>query len=78
MADIVLTINTNYGKSCKIKVKTTYTVKMVKCVLYGKWDIPPERQTLRIGRDKLFNSATLDECGIYADTSVDVLFLVEE
>ena len=78
MSDIVLTINANFGFTIKINVKTTYTIEMVKCVLYGKLNMPPERQVLLIGRDRLFDRATLEDYEMYKDTSVDILFLEDE
>jgi hypothetical protein len=75
MSDIVLTINTNFGFTMNIDVKTTYTIEMVKCVVYGKLNMPPERQVLLIGRDRLFDRATLEDYEIYKDASVDILFL---
>ena len=75
MSDIVLTINTNFDWSININVKTTYTIEMVKCVVYGKLNMPPERQVLLIGRDRLFDRATLEDYEIYKDASVDILFL---
>jgi hypothetical protein len=75
MSDIVLTIKTNFDWSININVKTTYTIEMVKCVLYGKLNMPPEKQVLLIGRDRLFDRATLEDYEIYKDARVDILFL---
>ena len=78
MSDIVLTINTNFGFTININVKTSYTIEMVKCVLYGKLNVPPERQMLLLGRDRLFDRATMEDYEIFNDTSLDILFLPPE
>ncbi len=70
-----MTIKTNFDWSININVKTTYTIEMVKCVLYGKLNMPPEKQVLLIGRDRLFDRATLEDYEIYKDARVDILFL---
>jgi len=75
MADIVLTIKTNFGLTTSIDVNTSTTVEQVKSILCGMWKMPPARQVLLIGRDQLHNSATLEQCFIYADATVDMLFL---
>jgi hypothetical protein len=75
MADIVLTIETNFGLATSIVVNTSTTVKQVKSILFGMWNIPPARQVLSIGRDRLCDSATLEECFIYTNATVDMRYL---
>jgi hypothetical protein len=75
MADIVLTIKTNFGLTTSIDVNTSTTVEQVKSILFGMWNMPPSRQVLLVGRDQLHDKATLEECFIYADATVDMLFL---
>ncbi len=75
MADIVLTIETNFGLATSIVVNTSTTVKQVKSILFGMWNMPPSRQVLLVGRDRLCDSATLEECFIYTNATVGILFL---
>jgi hypothetical protein len=75
MADIVLTIETNFGLATSIVVNTSTTVEKVKSILSDMWKIAPESHVLMIGRDRLCDSATLEECFIYTNATVDMRYL---
>lgn len=44
MSEIVLTIRTLFGKTLKLEVKTSDTIKMVKAKIAEEWKISPEME----------------------------------